>query len=125
MKRAAVAYVVRNGLLLSVVRADTGEHSAPGGKVEPGELFYEACRRELEEETGLIATFVRRIYRGPHRNDAGDWDVCGFLVEAEGEPIAREPGTQVAWVCAEEIANGFGAKFHRKALEAEGLLIHR
>lgn len=120
MNRAAVAYVVRNGMLLSVTRKDTGQHAAPGGRVDAVgcEPWGEAACRELYEETGMAATSSRLVYRGWN----GDWFVAVYLVEAEGEPIAREPGTRVAWVCPEEIANGFGAELHRKALEAAGLL---
>lgn len=119
MNRAAVAYVVRDGLLLSVTRKDTGQHAAPGGKIrDVWESPAEAAVRELYEETGLISTRCRTVYRGCH----GDWFVTAHVVEADGEPVAMEPGTRVEWVPAETIANGFGAEFHRRALGAAGLL---
>jgi hypothetical protein len=44
---AVVAYVERNGLLLSCTQKDTGQHCAPGGKVEDGESLIDALTREL------------------------------------------------------------------------------
>ena len=32
-----------------------GVHALPGGKLDEGETFLEACLRELREETGLVA----------------------------------------------------------------------
>ena len=59
MTDVALAIPLRDGKLL-VARRPEGGHLAgrwefPGGKLEPGEEPAAAARRELEEETGLIA----------------------------------------------------------------------
>jgi len=117
MKRAVVAYVLRNGMLLSVPRLDTGEHAAPGGKVEPEETDEDALARELDEETGLRIVRAWRVYDGAH----GVFAVRAYRVEALGEPVAREPGTRVAWVPIQAIARGFASQYHTAALIAAGL----
>lgn len=46
---------VRDGKVLLQRRADTGQWGYPGGYLEPGETPEESAKRELLEETGLIA----------------------------------------------------------------------
>ncbi len=118
MRRAVVAYILRGGLLLSVPRTDTGEHAAPGGKVEPGETSEDALERELLEETGLRIDRAWRVYDGVHKG----FLVRAYRVEAIGEPEAREPGTRIEWVSPEVLAGGYGSRLHTAALSAAGLL---
>lgn len=118
---AAVAYVRRGPLMLSVSRPDTGVFAAPGGKVDPGEHEKTTALRELHEETGLLGHSPVEVYRGI--DDLGH-DTAAFVVQvdADAEPVAREPGTTVTWVAPELIAAGFCPKFHRRALVAARIL---
>lgn len=118
---ASIAYVRRGPLMLAVSRKDTGELSAPGGKVKPGEHEKATALRELQEETGIAGRSAREIHRGV--DDLGH-DVAVFLVEVDADtaPIAREPGTRVAWVAPEVLASGFCRNFHRRALVAARIL---
>jgi ADP-ribose pyrophosphatase YjhB (NUDIX family) len=125
-QQAVVAYIRReDGKLLSVTRKDTGQHSAPGGKVESGEVRLGALLREVHEETGLCLNYFRvgaPFYSGIHTSGRR---VFAYLIAEDvwsGEPTAREPGTRVEWVEPIEIANGFGAEYHTKALRRAGLI---
>lgn len=116
---AVVAYVLRNGLLLSVTRKDTGEHAVPGGKAEPDETLEKALERELFEETGLRLVSWELVSEGIH--DSGR-RVFAYRVIADGDPVAKEEGTRVEWVSPETIARGFGSSFHSVALWRAGLI---
>ncbi len=43
---------------------NTGRYHLPGGRVEPGEAFFDALHREILEETGLTVTPLRPLYVG-------------------------------------------------------------
>lgn len=48
-------------------RVDNGYWGLPGGSMEPGETLEQVARRELEEETGLVAVDLQLldIFSGP------------------------------------------------------------
>ena len=49
---AAVLEAAMDKVLL-VRRVDEGRWAVPGGTMEPGETFIEACSRQMLEETGI------------------------------------------------------------------------
>jgi len=63
MKRAAIGLIFSEDKreVLLVLRRDVPLWVLPGGGIEEGETEEEACRRELEEETGLKVLLVRKI----------------------------------------------------------------
>ena len=64
---AGVVVLDREGRLLLQRRGDDGTWCIPGGALEPGETLVETARRELREETGLVATELALldVFSGP------------------------------------------------------------
>lgn len=118
---SVVAYIERAGLLLSVSRKDTKQRAAPGGKVDAGESWFDALCRETYEETDVRIFKANPVFVGLHSTGR---TVVAYHVGVywHGWPVAREPNTRIEWVTPEELANGFGAEYHRRALRAAKLL---
>src|SRR3989338_1218406 len=62
---ATKAFLVHNGKVLIIRESGkydggvhVGEYDFPGGKLEPGERFDDALRREIREETGLTSVII-------------------------------------------------------------------
>jgi 8-oxo-dGTP pyrophosphatase MutT (NUDIX family) len=118
---SAVFVLVResDGALLMERRPDgdpwfPGEWVFPAGKLEDGELPYEACTREIREELGVqptgifdLATFTGATYhaRSPkHEGDDPSHRMHPFLVVSwAGEVPGRvlDSGAPLAWVTQE------------------------
>lgn len=72
----------------------------PGGHIDPGELPLEAAQREAEEETGVVASFDKKLFH-IDVHDAGDhmhYDLR-FLGQAHSINIKPQEGESqnVAW----------------------------
>jgi uncharacterized protein (TIGR00730 family) len=96
------AFLVRDGRLLLTRRR--GAHGAgtwapPGGRVDAGERPGDAVRRELLEETGLVAEQVEPIgWTDDVMDETGRHHVTlHHVVTADGEPELREPGKAEPW----------------------------
>ncbi|MGI9385705.1 MAG: NUDIX domain-containing protein [Methyloligellaceae bacterium] len=67
-----------------------GAYALPGGFVETGESVEDACRRELEEETGLAANALRLVgvYSEPGRDPRGPTVSIAYLAVVSGQSAA-------------------------------------
>lgn len=91
------------GRVLLIRRANepfAGQYALPGGFVDAGETVEAACRRELTEETGLVAAKITLlgVYSEPGRDPRGPTVTVAFLTELSGRPKASSDASAAEWV---------------------------
>jgi 8-oxo-dGTP diphosphatase len=112
---ALILVVGRGGALLMQqrdedARIDPGRWTPPGGHIEPGETPEQAARRELEEETGLIAGELIPLWDGtrPDRTAPGllvEWHLFGTAVRAGQEDVVLGEGQALEFMPPDKAAN--------------------
>lgn len=106
MKLATLCYVRRDGQTLMMHRNkrpdDThyGKWNGLGGKFDAGETPEECARREVREESGLVARelHLKGVITFPKFAKGEDWYVFMYLVHADGEPINECHEGELVWV---------------------------
>lgn len=108
---ASVFDIDREKILL-VRRADNGKWAVPGGYMDSGESFSEACEREVKEETGLDVRVKRLlgIYTSPHLlveyEDGNKYQLTVLHFETEkigGALATSDETTELAFFTENEI----------------------
>ncbi len=98
--------------VLLVRRADDGKWAVPGGYMEPGENFSEACKREVWEETGLQVNIKRLIgiYTSPNLlleySDGNRWQLVVLHFEAKlvsGQLTPSDETTELGFFSLAEV----------------------
>ncbi len=75
-----------------------GTWTMPGGKIEFGESFEEAAKREVLEETGIEIKNAKIICVNNDKNEHAHFVTTGILsTEFEGEVQVREPEEITEW----------------------------
>ncbi len=92
------------GRLLLIRRANPPfkrAYALPGGFVDIGETVEDACRRELREETGLVATRLALVgvYSDPRRDPR--FHTCSIAFHAKvraTRAVAGDDAAAIEWV---------------------------
>jgi mutator protein MutT len=100
------AVIAREGRYLVGRRPDRKRHGGlwefPGGKLDAGERWFDAARRELAEELGMRVSAVGRLLLSV--GDEGSAFLIHFVeVEATGDPVPTEH-TAIGWHTPDELA---------------------
>ena len=106
--RPAVSVALKRGdRLLLVLRGrapSRGYYAFPGGHVEAGETLEIAARRELMEETGLVAGAMSPLVMLHVEGDEVDYDLQVFVGEyAGGEAQAASDADAAAFFTLDEM----------------------
>jgi 8-oxo-dGTP diphosphatase len=105
--------VLQGGRLLLIQRGKEpgrGLWEFPGGRVELGETVFEAARREVREETGLLAEPTAWLgvqdWILPDKAGRAGWHFVTSYVHARvvsGEPRSGDDAVDARWFTADEI----------------------
>jgi 8-oxo-dGTP diphosphatase len=94
----------RTGAVLLIRRKNPpfqGQYALPGGFIEVGETVEDGCRRELREETGIVAGKLHLvgIYSDPGRDPRGHTvSIVYFTRVSSANAVAKDDAAAVEWV---------------------------
>lgn len=102
-------------------REDPTDIGLPGGTIEDGELPADAMRRELREETGLVATHFRRVFDGEHHGRR----VATYLVSGYEGRIRSSDEGDTRWMSLREFMQQTRTfrRYHFALFEHMGMLL--
>ena len=111
MSRSVACIDYRKGKFLIAKRFMTGEMAGrwefPGGKIEAGEDFNTAIKREMMEEFGCEVEIFEKLAEGTFFHKEKECFVTAFRVRLQNDgistPYKLTEHTQIDWVSQEEI----------------------
>ena len=111
MSRSVACVDYRNGKILIARRKDGGDMGNrwefPGGKIEEGEDFITAIKREMMEEFGCGVQVFDKIADAEFKHHAQNCSVFAFRVKMENDgienPFILTEHTEYKWIKPDEI----------------------
>ena len=102
-QRIALGIIENRAGQLLIAKRSAGVHlenywEFPGGRVEIGESFKMALRRELREEIGVDATRVQKIFEFTYRYDDRTLHFQVFRVLVHSSEIVSGEGQPLQWI---------------------------
>lgn len=112
MSRSVACIDYRNGKILIAKRIAHGEMGDrwefPGGKIEKGEDFTAAIKREMQEEFGCECKVYEQLAQGTFEHKGKPCSVTAFRVQLENDglssPFKLTEHTETAWVLPSKIS---------------------
>jgi 8-oxo-dGTP diphosphatase len=113
MKLATLCYVRKDKHTLMIHRIKkqhdmhAGKWNGLGGKLEMGESPEECARREIHEESGLVAQnlILKGVLTFPAFANDEDWYTFVFLVTEYEGTLVNSPEGVLKWIPNEELLN--------------------
>ena len=111
MSRSIACIDYRQGKILIAKRIARGEMGDrwefPGGKIEPGEDYTKAIKREMQEEFGCDCEVFEQLAEGSFVHAGKPCTVTAFRVKLSNDgitsPFELTEHTQIQWVEPEKI----------------------
>lgn len=122
MRKAVVALIIKDGLILGISRRnDSTKFGLIGGKVDEGESLLQALFREVKEESDIILNSCELIFQREERTSSGEvfYTYCYYADDWSGTPKNSEEGV-VTWLTDKELTETHGAfsDYNRATLDA-------
>ena len=113
MSHSVACIDYRNGKILIAKRNQTGDMGGrwefPGGKIEAGEDFIQAVKREMMEEFGCDTEVFEKLAEGTFVHKQNECFVSAFRVTLQNDgiktPFKLTEHTETKWVNPSEIEN--------------------
>lgn len=100
---AVCAIIVHDGAILCTKRNDTGQWEFPGGKVEEGESFESALKREIWEELGVHIEVGKRLSSETMMFETAVVTLVPFLCSSRILPELSTDHSELKWTSPKDL----------------------